>query len=103
MADETEVQIRSFRVVFDLERRIHRIDKIRIPLPYGLPLRSVAYACTALATVVALAQLPLVGAVVGVLPAPIRFVALPGGVAYGLTQVRVDGRPAHTAAIALVR
>ena len=30
-----------------LERRIHKVDRIRLPLPYGLPLRSIAYALLA--------------------------------------------------------
>jgi len=39
MADQQTLQIRSFRVVFDLERRLHKIDRWRIPLPYGVPVR----------------------------------------------------------------
>src|SRR5947209_4613519 len=37
------------------------------------------------------------------LPAPIRFVLLPGFAAFALDRARVDGRPAHGYLIALVR
>jgi hypothetical protein len=37
------LEVRSFRVVFQLERRLHRIQHWKLPLPYGLPLRGLAY------------------------------------------------------------
>ncbi|HEX8083342.1 MAG TPA: TcpE family conjugal transfer membrane protein [Solirubrobacteraceae bacterium] len=97
------VAIRSFRVVFDLERRIHKVDRIRLPLPYGLPLRSVAYAIVALAAVVAFARLPIVGALVAAVPTPVRLAVLPAVIAYALTQLRPDGRPAHWFLLAWAR
>ena len=48
--DQT-VTIRSYRLAFALERRIFRIERYRLPLPYGLPLRGLAYAALALALV----------------------------------------------------
>jgi hypothetical protein len=89
--------IHSFRVVFELERRIHKVDRWRIPVPYGVPLRGLAYWAAALAATIALGRMPIVGASIGVLPAPIRLVILPVGIAYFLTHVEVDGRPAHAA------
>jgi hypothetical protein len=97
------LQIRSFRVVFDLERRIHRIDQFRVPLPYGLPLRSLGYGVTALIGVLVLGRLPLVGGLLGLLPAPARYVLVPIGVSYALTQLRLDGRTAHAAVVAWLR
>jgi TcpE family len=97
------VAIRSFRVVFELERRIHKVDRIRLPLPYGLPLRSLAYAVLAFAAVVAFARLPIVGAVVAAVPAPVRLAVVPALVAYVLTQLRPDGRPAHWFLLAWAR
>ena len=47
--------------------------------------------------------IPLTGALLGILPAPIRFVLLPGFAAFVLDRARVDGRPAHSYLIALVR
>ena len=95
--------IRSFRVVFDLERRIHKVDRIRLPLPYGLPLRSVAYALIALLGVVALSRVPLVGVPLLALPAPVRLAVLPALSAYALTQLQPDGRPAHWFLLAWTR
>ena len=97
------MHIRSFRVVFDLERRLHRIDRWRLPLPYGLPLRSLGYAAAALLVVLVLSGLPLIGIVLDLLPVPARLVLLPVASAVVLTRVRVDGRSAHHTALALVR
>jgi hypothetical protein len=97
------IAIRSFRVVFELERRIHKVDRIRLPLPYGLPLRSLAYAVVAFAAVVALARLPVVGALFATVPAPVRLAVLPAVISYALTQLRPDGRPAHWFLLAWAR
>jgi hypothetical protein len=102
MSDPT-LQIRSFRVVFDLERRIHRIDRFRVPLPYGLPLRSLAYAIGGLMIVLAAQALPVVGPMVGLLPAPLRLMLVPVALSVALTRLRLDGRSAHAAASAWVR
>ena len=92
------LQIRSFRVVFSLERRLFKVDRFRLPFAYGVPLRAIAYAAAALAAVAVAAQLPLVGTLLALVPPPVRFVAVPFAVAAVLTRVRVDGLPAHRAA-----
>ena len=92
------IPIRSYRVCFDLERRIHQVDRWRIPVPYGIPLRGIAYAVTCLIGVVVVQGLPLIGTVLGALHPALRLVILPVGVAYAACQLRVDGRPAHAAA-----
>lgn len=97
------IAIRSFRVVFDLERRIHKVDRIRLPLPYGLPLRSVAYAVAAFVAILTLTTMPLLGGAFAVLPAPVRLAVLPVLVSYLLTQMRPDGRPAHWFLLAWAR
>lgn len=97
------LEIHSFRVVFALERRLHRIDRWRLPLPYGLPVRALAYAAAVLLLIVAASRLPGIGDLVRVLPAPVRFVLLPGIAAFTLDRARVDGRPAHKFLIALLR
>jgi hypothetical protein len=101
--DEGTISVRSFRVCFDLERRIHKIDRWRIPLPYGLPLRSLAYFGATLVAVLVLSQLPIVGALLGALHPAIRFILLPAGAAYALTQWRIDGRLPHAAGLAWLR
>jgi hypothetical protein len=91
-------EIRSYGVVFSLERRLHRIDRFRIPLPYGLPLRSVGYAAVLLTLVLAVDRVPGVGGLLGALPTPFRIAVVPGVGSYLLTRVRIDGRPAGAAA-----
>src|SRR5262245_14572082 len=95
-------QIRSYGVVFSLERRLHRIDRFRIPLPYGLPLRSVGYGAFILVAVLAAGRLLGMGELVARLPAPVRFAVLPTVGAVLLTRLRVDGRHAGAAGVAYV-
>lgn len=97
------VQIRSFRVCFKLERRIHKIDRWRVPLPFGVPLAGAGYAIVALIAVVMTSRFPVVGDMVRVLPPPIRFAVLPIGIAYGLTRWEIDGRAGHATLTSLVR
>src|SRR5947208_421942 len=101
--DDERLSIRSYRLCFALERRIHRIDRWRIPVPYGVPLRGIAYAAVAFAGVVVLSGLPVACELLGALHPALRLVILPAGVAYLACRLRVDGRPAHAAALAWVR
>lgn len=103
MSDRAEIEIRSFGVVFALDRRLHRIDRWRLPLPYGLPLRSIGYAAAALTLVLVLSSLPLIGLVLSGLPTPVRLALLPAAAAYALTSLKVDGRSAHEAGLGLAR
>jgi len=101
--DDGTIPIRSYRLCFELERRIHQIDRWRIPVPYGIPLRGIGYAAITLLLVLVAQGVPLVGMVVGALHPAVRLVLVPVGVAYGLCQLRVDGRPAHSAGLAWLR
>jgi hypothetical protein len=103
VAERETITIRSYAVCFDLERRLHKIDRWRVPVPYGIPLRSIGYAACALLVVLLAAKLPLIGQLLGVLPPPVRFVIVPVGISYLATQVKVDGRPAHATAVAWLR
>lgn len=96
------VEIRSYRAVFDLERRIYRLDRLRLN-PGGVPVRGVLYFLLALALVQALARLPLLGAVVAAVPWYLLDLALPAGGAVLLTLIGIEGRPSHLALWALVR
>ena len=89
------MEIRSFHVVFALERRLHRIDRWRLPFPYGVPVRAIAYAAAALLVLVIAGPLPLTGVLTGVMPAPLRYVLAPAAIGAALARLRVDGRPAH--------
>jgi hypothetical protein len=98
-----QLEIRSFRVVFALERRLFRIDRWRLPLPYGVPVRGIGYAAAALLAVLVVGSLPGIGLVVEALPAPLRLVILPVAIAAIFARLRVDGRPAHRFLAALLR
>lgn len=93
-------EIRSFRAVFDLERRIYRVDRLRLN-PSGVPVRGVVYSVVAIVCVWVAAMLPLTSWVLAALPWHVRYVALSVGAAVLATMVRVDGRPLHVAARSL--
>jgi hypothetical protein len=94
-------EIRSYRAVFDLERRIYRVDRLRLN-PTGVPVRGVVYALGSIAVVLAGQRLPLLGAALDALPWDLRDLALPVGTAALLSVIRVDGRPFHLAGKALL-
>lgn len=103
MAGQDPIEIRSYGVCFSLERRIHRLERWRIPLPYGIPLRGIAYFGALLAVVLLLSKLPVVGPLVSGLHPVLRFGGLPIGLAAGLLRWNVDGRHAHQMALAWLR
>jgi hypothetical protein len=96
------IEIRSYRSVFDLERRIYRVDRLRLN-PGGVPVRGVVYCLAILAALALAGETPLLGALVRALPWYLRDLALPAGSAAVLTLIRVEGRPFHLAAQALLR
>jgi hypothetical protein len=96
------MEIRSYRHVFDLERRIYRVDRIRLN-PGGIPVRGIVYFLVLLGGAAAAARLPLVSVAARTVPWYIRDVALPGLVAALLTVIRLEGRPFHLAVRALLR
>lgn len=96
------MEVRSYRRVFDLERRIYRVDRLRLN-PAGVPLRGVVYFLVLAAATSLTARVPGAGAIVGALPWYARDLALPGVLAALLAVVRIDGRPFHLAARAVVR
>lgn len=101
--ERDSITIRSYRVCFSLERRIYRFERWRIPVPWGLPLRGLGYAVAAFVAILVCGRLPVLEALLGTLPDPVRYLLLPVGISYLLTQVKVEGRPAHVAAIAWLR
>jgi len=88
--------------VFDLERRIYRIDRLRLN-PGGIPVRGILYFLVLLGAALAAARLPLIGVAADAAPWYARDVALPGALAALLTVIRVEGRPFHLAVRALLR
>jgi hypothetical protein len=96
------IEIRSYRAVFDLERRIYRVDQLRLN-PGGIPVRGVVYLLAILAATLLASSLPLLGTVLGALPWYLRDLALPVASATVLCVIRIEGRPFHLAAGALLR
>jgi hypothetical protein len=96
------VEIRSYRAVFDLERRIYRVDRLRLN-PGGIPVRGVVYFLAILLITLIAGGLPLVGRAIGALPWYLRDLALPAASATVLSVIRIEGRPFHLAAYALLR
>jgi hypothetical protein len=92
------MEIRSYRAVFELERRIYRIDRLRLN-PGGVPVRGVVYFLALLGVSLLVGRLPLIDA----LPWYLLDLALPCAGAGLLGMVRVDGRPFHVAAGSLLR
>lgn len=98
-----ELVVRSYRRVFRIERRIHRIDRFLLPVPGGLPLRGLLYFLGALVALLALGLLPGLGPVLGLVPAPLRYAVVPAGLAVLGSQAAPDGRSAHRFALAWLR
>jgi hypothetical protein len=96
------IEIRSYRAVFDLERRIYRVDQLRLN-PGGIPVRGVVYFLAILLAMLIAGSLPLVGVAIGALPWYLRDLALPVASATVLSVIRIEGRPFHLAAYALLR
>ncbi len=96
------IEIRSFRRVFDLERRIYSVDELRLN-PGGVPVRAVVYFLALLGLDLLSASLPAVGSLAGELPWYLRDIALPCTGAAILSAIRLEGRTFHLAAHALLR
>jgi hypothetical protein len=96
------LEIRSYRQVFMLERRLYRIEGLRLN-PAGVPLRGIGcfliLACAGLAA----GRVPLVELGARIVPWYLREAILPALAAFVLTGLRLDGRPAHFSALALLR
>ena len=103
MPDDATLPIRSYRQCFELERRIHRLDRWRLPMPYGMPVRGIVYFVVLGVAMLILGRLPLLGALAATLHPAVRLVAIPVSAAYVLTNLRVDGRAAHRVGAAWLR
>jgi hypothetical protein len=96
------IEIRSYRRVFDLERRIYSIDRVRLN-PGGVPVRGLMYFLALLSGALIASNLPLIGGLARELPWYLRALALPGAAATILSAIRLEGRSFHLAAYALLR
>ena len=92
-----EPEIRSFRAVFALERRIYRIDTLRLN-PGGVPLRGLGYALALVTAAVIAGALPPTSWLDPLLPWYVREIGFPVALAALLGTLRIDGRAFHHAA-----
>jgi hypothetical protein len=102
VGDERRTEVRSYRSVFALERRIYRIDRLRLN-PTGVPVRGIAYAAALIVLAQLLQSLPLVAGLAALIPWPLRDVIGPVALAAPLTALRLDGRLAHHALVSALR
>ncbi|HEY7966960.1 MAG TPA: hypothetical protein VID68_08030 [Solirubrobacteraceae bacterium] len=96
-----EIEVRSFRSVFALERRIYRIDTLRLN-PGGIPLRGIGYAAALIVAALIAGATPPTAWLDPFVPWYVRDVGAPLATAVALGAIRVDGRPFHSAAGSLV-
>jgi conjugation transfer TcpE-like protein len=98
------VAVRSYRAVLDdVERRIYRVDRWRLPAPGGVQVRAILYTIAAAVVVMAAAKLPVVGQLLALLPVGVRVVALPVLLGWALASWQIDGRAPHHALAGLAR
>ncbi|MGD1051678.1 MAG: hypothetical protein ABR947_11470 [Solirubrobacteraceae bacterium] len=95
------LEVRSFRSVFALERRVYQIDSLRLN-PTGIPLRGIVYAALLVAAALIAGALPPTSWLDFVAPWYVRDLGLPLVGAGLLGALRVEGRPFHLAALALI-
>lgn len=96
------MEVRSYGRVFDLERRIYRVDSLRLN-PGGIPVRGVVYVLAVMAIVLVASRVPFAAWATRTLPWFARYLAIPGLTGALLAIVRIEGRPFHLAAFALLR
>jgi hypothetical protein len=93
--------IRSYRRVFDLERRIYRIDRLRLN-PGGVPVRGIVYFIALLLLALTLERVVPISLLARVVPWYVRDLALPGMFSAVLAVIQIEGRPFHLAARAVL-
>jgi hypothetical protein len=100
VAVSSTLEIRSFRSVFALERRIYRIDTLRLN-PSGIPLRGIGYAAALVVVALVAGAVPPTAWLDPLIPWYVRDLGAPLAGATLLGALRVEGRPFHLAALAL--
>src|ERR1700732_4289178 len=96
------MEIRSYRRVFDLERRIYRIDQVRLN-PGGVPVRGIVYSLAAIAASLICDRLPVIGTLLAPVPWFLRDLVVPAAIGSLLAVLRIDGRSFDRSLHALLR
>jgi len=87
--------------VFALERRIYRIDTLRLN-PSGIPLRGIGYALVLVVLALIASSVPPSSWLDPLIPWYLREIGAPLASAALLGALRVEGRPFHTAVAAII-
>ncbi len=95
------LEVCSYRAVFDLERRVYRIDTVRLN-PGGVPVRGLLYGAAAMALSALLARVPVIGVPLAAAPWYVSYAGIPGLLAAALCVVEIEGRSFHLAMRALL-
>jgi hypothetical protein len=101
--DDGTIVVRGYHNCFRIERRLHKVDRWRIPVPYGVPIRGIGYAAAVFLALLILGQLPILGQIINLLSPPVRLGVLPIALGWFLHRWRIDGRTAPAAAVGWVR
>jgi len=97
MAAPERVRLRTYRQVWQQERVIYQIERVRLPFPVSFRQAGV-FAATVLVMAVVSRIPPLAQA------SPLlRYVAVPAAVTWFLTRQRLDGKPPLRWLLAMVR
>jgi hypothetical protein len=96
------IEVHSYRRVFDLERRIYRVDRFRLN-PAGVPVRGIVYFLALAGAALLVSAMPLLGTAVHAAPWYVRDVALPGAAATLGAVIRIEGRTCHLALLGALR
>lgn len=81
------VRLRTYRQIWNQDRVIYQIERVRLPFPVSF--RQAGVFGAAALFMVLLSRIPLVAAI----PALTRYVLLPVAVTWFLTKQRLDGKP----------
>jgi len=96
------MEVRSYRRVFDLERRVYSVDRLRLN-PSGVPVRGVVYFVAIVISALVGSRLPLLGTALDLVPWYLRDLLMPALAATLMALIRVEGRTFHHAARAALQ
>lgn len=100
--DPHRTVVRSYALVFKIERKLFRIDRWRLPLPGGVEVRAILYGVSILLGMLIASRLPGIGLLLGLLPAPLHWGLIPGGLTFVLLKLQIEGRAPHRVLASLI-
>lgn len=95
--EQDKVRLRTYRQVWNQERVIYQIERVRLPFPVSF--RQAGVMAAAMASMAALSEIPLIAQISPVL----RYLLIPGAIAWFLTRQRLDGKPPLKWLLSMIR